>query len=71
MIRRLKESDAFSFDEFEEKILDMEEEKLNGISAGNGGKSFKPSLMRTASASCMPNPIIQRWGTNSGKRIRT
>ncbi|TWN11985.1 Oligoribonuclease NrnB [Bacillus licheniformis] len=28
MIRRLKESDAFSFDEFEEKILDMEEEKI-------------------------------------------
>lgn len=28
MVRRLKESDAFSFDEFEEKILDMEEEKI-------------------------------------------
>ncbi len=27
MVRRLKESDAFSFDEFEVKILDMEEEK--------------------------------------------
>ncbi|GIN43633.1 MULTISPECIES: DHH family phosphoesterase [Bacillus] len=28
MVRRLKESDAFSFDEFEVKILDMEEEKI-------------------------------------------
>ncbi|KUL05967.1 Oligoribonuclease NrnB [Bacillus paralicheniformis] len=28
MVRRLTESDAFSFDEFEEKILDMEEEKI-------------------------------------------
>lgn len=28
MVRRLKESDTFSFDEFEEKILDMEEEKI-------------------------------------------